>query len=412
MQRVVITGMGVISPLGNDVQTFWNHLIAGKSGISTIDTFDVTSFKTKIAGLVRDFNPESVMDRRDVRRMDRFCQFAVVAAKQAIDDAGLKLEDENAERMGVYIGSGIGGIQTLLENYRTMLSRGSSRVSPTVIPMMISNMAAAQVSILFGMKGPCLAPVTACATGNNAIGEGFKLIQRGGADVIIAGGTEAAVTDLALAGFGNATTLSTRNDEPERASRPFDRERDGFVASEGAGVLVLESLEHALQRGARIHAEIIGYGASSDAYHIVATDPEGAGAYRAMKEAIHDAGLALADINYINAHATSTAIGDQSETIAIKRLFGSRAYDIPISANKSMLGHMLGAAGGVEAVALIKTIQTNRIPPTINLENPDPVCDLDYVPNEAREAELQIGLSNSFGFGGHNAVIIMKKYAI
>lgn len=412
MQRVVITGMGVISPLGNDVQTFWNHLIAGKSGISTIDTFDVTSFKTKIAGLVRDFTPEAVIDRRDVRRMDRFCQFAVVAAKQALDDAGLRLEEENAERMGVYIGSGIGGIQTLLENYRTMLSRGSSRVSPTVIPMMISNMAAAQVSILFGMKGPCLAPVTACATGNNAIGEGFKLIQRGGADVIVAGGTEAAVTDLALAGFGNATTLSTRNAEPERASRPFDRERDGFVASEGAGVLVLESLEHALQRGARIHAEIIGYGASSDAYHIVATDPEGAGAYRAMKEAIHDAGLALADIDYINAHATSTAIGDQSETIAIKRLFGSRAYDIPISANKSMLGHMLGAAGGVEAVALIRTIQTNRIPPTINLENPDPVCDLDYVPNEAREAELQIGLSNSFGFGGHNAVIIMKKYVI
>ncbi|MCI1696823.1 beta-ketoacyl-ACP synthase II [Aneurinibacillus aneurinilyticus] len=410
MSRVVITGMGVITPLGNDVRSFWSNLVAGHSGISYIDSFDVSCYKTKIAGVVRDFNPETIVGRREVRRMDRFCQFAVAAAKQALEDASLNIEQENTERIGVYVGSGIGGVQTLLENYRTLLSRGPGRVSPTVVPMMLPSMAAAQVSILFGIKGPTLAPVTACATGNNAIGEAYKLIQRGGADIIIAGGSEAAVTDLALAGFGNATALSTRNEEPGRASRPFDADRDGFVASEGAGILVLESLEHAQQRGARIHAEIIGYGSTSDAYHMVATDPEGMGAYRAMKEAIEDAGIALQDIDYINAHATSTGAGDRSETLAIKQLFGSHAYQVPISANKSMLGHMLGAAGGVEAVALVRTLQENMIPPTINLETPDPECDLDYVPNLAREARLQIGLSSSFGFGGHNAVLVLKKF--
>jgi 3-oxoacyl-[acyl-carrier-protein] synthase II len=341
--------------------------------------------------------------------MDRYCQFAVAAAGQAIHDAALDVGKANAERIGVYIGSGIGGVQTLLDNYRTLLSRGPGRVSPTVVPMMIANMAAAQVSILFGLKGPLLAPVTACATGNNAIGEAYRSIQRGGADVIVAGGAEAAVVDLAMAGFGSATSLSTRNGEPARASRPFDAERDGFVAAEGAGVLVLESLEHAERRGARIHAEVIGYGASADAYHIVQTDPEGAGAYRAMKEAVEDAKLSLAEIDHINAHATSTHLGDISETKAIKRLFGSRAYDIPVSANKSIIGHMLGAAGGVEAVALIKTLQSGVIPPTINLENPDPECDLDYVPNTARiGAKLHVGMSNGFGFGGHNACIVLK----
>ncbi|NEW08676.1 beta-ketoacyl-ACP synthase II [Paenibacillus sp. SYP-B3998] len=410
MKRVVITGMGVVSPIGNDVDTFWGHLIEGKSGISKIDSMDVSAYKTDFAGIVRDFNPEPLIDRRNVRRMDRYCQFAVVAAKQALEDAQLHLDESNAERVGVYIGSGIGGIQTILENYRTLLTRGPSRVSPTVVPMMIANMAAAQVSILFGAKGPVLAPVTACATGNNAIGEAFKLIQRSGADAVIAGGAEATVTDLALAGFGNATALSTRCDAPEQASRPFDAQRDGFVAAEGAGVLVLESLEHAQRRGARIHAEIVGYGSSSDAYHIVATDPEGLGAYRAMREALADADLKAEEIDTINAHATSTIDGDLSETLAIKRLLGSRAYDVPISANKSMIGHMLGAAGGVEAVALIKTLQTGIIPPTINLEHPDPQCDLDYVPLVARHEAPRIGLSNSFGFGGHNAVLIFKKY--
>jgi 3-oxoacyl-[acyl-carrier-protein] synthase II len=410
MKRVVITGMGVITPIGNRVDTFWGNLTQGQSGISKIEHFDTSNYKTHFAGVVKEFDAEAEVGRREVRRMDRYTQFAVAAAKQAIDDAGLVIDAANEERVGVYIGSGIGGIQTILDNYRTLLSRGPGRVSPTVVPMMIANMAAAQVSIMYGAKGPSLAPVTACATGNNAIGEAFKLIQRGGADAVIAGGAEATVTDLALAGFGNATALSTRNDAPERASRPFDAQRDGFVSAEGAGVLVLESLEHAERRGARIHAEIVGYGSTSDAYHIVATDPEGAGAYRAMREALVDAGIDASEINTINAHATSTVAGDLSETLAIKRLLGRGAYDVPISANKSMIGHMLGAAGGVEAVALIKTLQDGLIPPTINLDNPDPQCDLDYVPHVARRAELQYGLSSSFGFGGHNAVLILKRF--
>lgn len=409
MKRVVVTGMGVITPIGNQVDSFWNNLVAGTSGISTIDHMDVSEYKTSIAGVVRDFDAEAAVGRREVRRMDRYTQFAVAAAKQAVEDANLTIDATNEERVGVYIGSGIGGIHTILDNYRTLLSRGPSRVSPTVVPMMIANMAAAQVSIMFGAKGPSLAPVTACATGNNAIGEAFKLIQRGGADAVIAGGAEATITDLALAGFGNATALSTHNGAPTQASRPFDAQRDGFVAAEGAGVLVLESLEHAERRGARIHAEIVGYGSTSDAYHIVATDPEGAGAYRAMRDALADAGLAPEELDTINAHATSTPAGDLSETRAIKRLLGSRAYDVPISANKSMIGHMLGAAGGVEAVALIKTLQDGVIPPTINLENPDPECDLDYVPLVATKAELTYGLSSSFGFGGHNAVLVFKK---
>lgn len=409
MKRVVVTGMGVITPIGNQVDSFWNNLVTGTSGISTIDHMDVSEYKTSIAGVVRDFDAEAAVGRREVRRMDRYTQFAVAAAKQALEDANLTIDATNEERVGVYIGSGIGGIHTILDNYRTLLSRGPSRVSPTVVPMMIANMAAAQVSILFGAKGPSLAPVTACATGNNAIGEAFKLIQRGGADAVIAGGAEATITDLALAGFGNATALSTRNDAPAQASRPFDAQRDGFVAAEGAGVLVLESLEHAERRGARIHAEIVGYGSTSDAYHIVATDPEGAGAYRAMRDALADAGLAPEELDTINAHATSTPAGDLSETRAIKRLLGRRAYDVPVSANKSMIGHMLGAAGGVEAVALIKTLQDGVIPPTINLDHPDPECDLDYVPHIARKADLTYGLSSSFGFGGHNAVLVFKK---
>lgn len=409
MERVVITGMGVITPLGNDVDTFWTSIVQGKSGISTVDTFDVSRHKSKIGGVVRDFDSEQRFGR-DTRRMDRFSQFALAAAEQAVKDAQLDFNTENLERVAVYIGSGIGGIQTLLANHEILLERGPSRVSPTMIPMMISNMAAGQVSIHFGITGPCLAPVAACATGNIAIGEAYRLLQYGRADIVLAGGTEAVMTELAFAGFGNSTALSTRNNEPEKASRPFDVERDGFVASEGAGILVLETLSHAQKRGVQIYAEVIGYGASSDAFHMVATEPDGIGAAQAMKAAIQDAQIDAKDVDYINAHATSTHLGDLSETRAIKRLFGSHAYNLAISATKSTVGHTLGAAGGIEAVALAKTLQENVIPPTINLESPDPECDLDYVPLEARDADLNIGLSNSFGFGGHNAVLIFKKW--
>lgn len=410
MERVVVTGMGIVSPLGNDVEQFWSRLIRGESGISTIDTFDTSRHKSKIAGIVRDFDAEARFGSKEARRMDRFCQFALAAAEQALEDSGLSLDQVNRERMGVYVGSGIGGIQTLLNQAEVLHERGPERVSPTLVPMMIANMAAAMISIKFGTQGPSLAPVTACSIGNTSIGEAWRLIRSGGADVVFAGGTEAAITDISLASFGNATSVSTRNDDPSRASRPFDAGRDGFVMAEGAGILVLESLSHALHRNARIHAEVIGYGASSDAYHIVATHPEGIGAYQAMKQALREAKIQQEEVDVISAHATSTEIGDKSETFAIKKLFGEHAYRIPITANKSMIGHMLGAAGGVEAIALVKSMQEGIIPPTINQEQQDPVCDLDYVPNEARQADLKIGISNSFGFGGHNAVIVLKKY--
>lgn len=410
MERAVITGMGVLSPLGHEVEQFWQRLVGGKSGISLIDTIDCTGYKAKIAGLVRDFDADARFGRKEARRMDRFCQFALAAAEQALADSGLSMDRVDKERMGVYVGSGIGGIQTLLEQDRVLKDRGPDRVSPFLVPMMISNMAAAMISMKFGAMGPTLSPVTACSIGNTAIGEAMRLIRYGVADVVLAGGTEAAVTDISLASFGNATALSTRNDEPARASRPFDAERDGFVMAEGAGILVVESLSHALRRNARIYAEVIGYGASSDAYHMVATHPEGTGAYLAMRAALGEAGIRPSEVDVISAHATSTEAGDKSETLAIKRLFGERAYHVPITANKSMTGHMLGAAGGVEAIALVKSLQEGIIPPTINLDHPDPVCDLDYVPNEARRANLNIGISNSFGFGGHNAVIVLKKY--
>ncbi|WP_163860222.1 beta-ketoacyl-ACP synthase II [Paenibacillus elgii] len=411
MERVVLTGMGVISPLGNEVETFWNRLCRGESGISRIDTFDTSRFKTKIAGIVREFDSEARFGRKEARRMDRFCQFALAAADQALEDSGLSLGEIDRERLGVYVGSGIGGIQTLLEQDAILRDRGPERVSPTLVPMMISNMAAAMISIKFGALGPTLSPVTACSIGNTAIGEAFRLIRAGGADAIIAGGAEAAVTEISLASFGNATALSGRNDEPARASRPFDAGRDGFVMAEGAGIVVLESLSHALRRNARIYAEVIGYGASSDAYHIVATHPEGIGAYQAMRLALREAAVNPEEVDVISAHATSTGLGDKSETMAIKKLFGEHAYRIPVTANKSMTGHMFGAAGGVEAIALAKSLERGIIPPTINLEQPDPDCDLDYVPNEARQSKLKIGISNSFGFGGHNAVIVLKAYA-
>lgn len=410
MERVVITGMGVISPLGNDVDTFWNRLTRGESGISCIDTFDVSRYKSKIAGIVREFHPDILFGRKEARRMDRFCQFALAAVEQALEDSGLLLEQVNRERLGVYVGSGIGGIQTLLEQSAILQERGPERVSPLLVPLMISNMAAALISIKYGALGPSMSPVTACSIGNTSIGEAFRLIRMGGADIMLTGGAEAAVTEISLASFGNATALSTRNDEPSRASRPFDAGRDGFVMAEGAGILILESLTHALHRNARIYGEVIGYGASSDAYHIVATHPEGRGAYQAMNMALLEARVRPDEVDVVSAHATSTELGDRSETLAIKKLFGDHAYKIPVTANKSMLGHLLGASSAVEAIALIKSLQQGIIPPTINQEQQDPVCDLDYVPNSAREGSLNIGISNSFGFGGHNSVIVLKKY--
>lgn len=409
-ERVVITGMGVVSPLGNTVESYWNRLIRGESGISLIDTFDVSRYKSKIAGLVRDFDADGLFGRKEARRMDRFCQFAVAAADQAWEDSGLAIERVDRERMGVYIGSGVGGIQTLFDQAGIIRDRGPERVSPTLVPMMISNMASALISIKYGTLGPSLSPVTACSIGNTAIGEAFRLISLGNSDIVMAGGSEAAVTEISLASFGNATALSTRNNEPFQASRPFDAGRDGFVMAEGAGILVLESLTHALRRDARIYAEVIGYGASSDAYHVVAPHPEGIGAYLAMKLAIQEARITPDEVDVISAHATSTEIGDKLETLAIKKLFKDSANQIPVTANKSMTGHLLGASSAVEAIALVKTLQYNIIPPTINQEQRDPECDLDYVPNEAREAKLNIGLSNSFGFGGHNAAIVLKAY--
>lgn len=410
MERVVITGMGVISPLGNTVDQFWSRLAAGESGITPIDSFDTTHFKTKIAGSVQAFDPDARFGRKEARRMDRFSQFALAAAEEAWTHSGLRLEELDRERLGVYVGSGVGGIQTLMDQGELLRSRGAERVSPTLIPMLISNMAAAMISIKLGAQGPTLSPVTACSIGNTAIGEAFRLIRYGGADVIIAGGAEAAVTEIALASFGNATALSTRNGEPQGASRPFDQNRDGFVIAEGGAIVTLESLSHALRRDAVIYGEVTGYGASSDAYHMVATHPEGIGAYQAMKLALSEAGISPGEVDVISAHATSTIVGDRSETLAIKKLFGEQAYRIPVTANKSMTGHALGAAGGLEAIALLKSLQEGIIPPTINLEQPDEYCDLDYVPNVARQADLKIGISNSFGFGGHNAVIVLRKY--
>ncbi|MEH6965040.1 beta-ketoacyl-ACP synthase II [Priestia megaterium] len=410
MERVVITGMGVVSPIGNNIGTFWNNLIKGESGISSIDTFDTTDYKAKIAGIVRDFDGGEILGKKEARRLDRFSQFALAAAEQAWADAKLDLNYIDPERLGVYVGSGIGGIETLIENIDALRQKGPRRVSPTLVPGMISNAAAAQISIKWNAMGPSMSPVSACAIGNTSIGEAFRLIRSGEVDAVFAGGTEAAITDLSVASFGNATALSTRNDDPTQASRPFDEDRDGFVMSEGAGILILESLSHALRRGAKIHAEVIGYGASSDAHHMVATHPEGKGAYLAMRAALRNANISLEEIDVISAHATSTKVGDISETKAIKQLFGKQAYQIPITANKSMVGHMLGAAGGVEAIALAMSLKEGIVPPTINLENPDPLCDLDYVPGIARQVKINTGLSNSFGFGGHNAAIVLKKY--
>ncbi|TRZ37856.1 beta-ketoacyl-[acyl-carrier-protein] synthase II [Niallia circulans] len=410
MKRVVVTGMGVISPLGNDVNQFWENLSSGKSGISKIEQFDVSDLKTKIAGSVTNLDAEGRWGTKEAKKLDRFAQFALAAAEEALIGSQLNLEKVDKERMGVYVGSGIGGLNTLIDNVNILQDRGPNRVSPNLVPMMISNAAAAQISIRLGALGPSLSPVTACSIGNTSIGEAFNAIRNDDADIMFAGGAEAAISRLSVASFANARALSSRNDEPVLASRPFDEGRDGFVMSEGSGILVLESLEHALSRNAPIICEVIGYGASSDAYHMVASHPEGIGAYTAMRNALRKASITTADVDVISAHATSTKVGDMSETLAIKKLFGADAHQIPVTANKSMLGHMLGAAGGVEAIALAKTLQHQLIPPTINLQNPDADCDLDYVANTAREKAMTIGLSNSFGFGGHNSAILLKKY--
>ncbi|GIQ68730.1 beta-ketoacyl-[acyl-carrier-protein] synthase II [Xylanibacillus composti] len=407
MKRVVVTGMGVISPLGCNVEQFWNQLAAGVSGIAEIEHFDSSQLATRIGGTARDFRPESYMSAKEVRQYDRYLQFAIAAAQQAIDQAGLDIADQ-PERVGVYVGTGIGGLHTLLENHRTFLERGPKRVSPFMIPMMIGNMAAGLISIRMGAKGPNMATVSACATSNHAIGEAFHLIRSGRADAMIAGGTEAPMHELAFAGFSNMQAMSVRNEEPARASRPFDLHRDGFVMGEGAGVLVLEERDHALARGAAVLAEIIGYGTAADAYHMTAPDPEGKGACQAMKEALEDARLSPQSVDYINAHATGTPLGDAAESKAIESLFGAGGKMPLVSSTKSMTGHLFGAAGAIEAVAVIQALRCGIVPPTINYETPDPACRLDYVPNIARAVPIRTAMSNGFGFGGHNASLVFR----
>ncbi|MGM0369142.1 MAG: beta-ketoacyl-ACP synthase II [Bacillota bacterium] len=410
-KRVVVTGMGVVSPVGNSLDQFWSSLIAGKSGVSAVSHFDPEGISSKVAAEVDDFSPTDFgLDRKDARRMDKYAQFAVAVSNMAVEDSGLEITEDNAERVGVLVGSGIGGIETFEEQHQRLLERGPNRVSPFLIPMMISNMAAGQVSIYTGAKGPNSSIVTACATGTNAIGEAFETIRRGDADAMIAGGTEAAITPTACAGFASMKAMSTRNDEPTKASRPFDKERDGFVMGEGAGVVVIESLASAQERGADIYAELVGYGASSDAHHITAPAPGGTGAAQAMDMALDKAGIEPQKVDYINAHGTSTPANDKLETAAIKKTFGDYAYDLAVSSTKSMTGHLLGGAGGIEAIASVLSICNDAIPATINYENEDPECDLDYVPNQARETEVNYSLSNSLGFGGHNATLLFKEY--
>ncbi|HET6370710.1 MAG TPA: beta-ketoacyl-ACP synthase II [Nitrospiria bacterium] len=408
-RRVVVTGLGLVSPLGTGVAKTWKALVNGESGADRITRFDPTDYPCQIAAEVKDFDPVRFIEKKEIKKMDTFIHYAVAASLMAADDGGLKVTEENADQVGVYIGSGIGGLPAIEHYHKVLLESGPKKVSPFFIPMTIINLASGQVAIRLGARGPNSAMVTACATGNNCIGEAFRLIQMGDADVMIAGGTEAAVSPLGIAGFAAARALSTRNDEPKRASRPFDRERDGFVLGEGAGVVVLESLDSAKARGAKIYAEIVGYGVTADAYHITAPPDDGRGAVKCMQKALSDAGIPVSAVSYINAHGTST-FADKIETLAIKKVFGESARSIPISSTKSMTGHLLGAAGGVEAVFTILAIHEGIIPPTINYEFPDPECDLDYTPNTARKSDLEVALSNSFGFGGVNATVIFKKY--
>lgn len=409
-KRVVVTGLGCITPIGIGKNEYWNSLTNGISGIDYITKFDTSDYPTKIAAEVKNFNPEDHIDKKEAKRMDRFTQFAVAASKEAIADAGFKDDQIDKERFGVVLGSGVGGIETLEEQYQKLIDKGVKRVSPFFIPMMISNMGAGYISMILGAKGPNTTVVTACASSTNAIGEAYKIIERGDADIMITGGAEASITPLSMAGFCSMKAMSTFNEDPKKASRPFDLNRDGFVMGEGSGIIILEDLEHALKRGAKIYAEIVGYGMSSDAYHITAPDPDGKGAARAMENAIKDAGITYDKIDYINAHGTSTPLNDKYETMAIKSIFKEHAKELCVSSTKSMTGHLLGAAGGIEAIACILAIQDGIIPPTINYESPDPECDLNYVPNKCYQKGIHYTLSNSLGFGGHNASIIFKKY--
>lgn len=411
MARVVVTGMGAITPLGNDVETFWQNVVAGRSGVGPITLFDASALKTRIAAEVKGFDPEAWFGRKEARRLDRYAQFALAATQQALQDARLDPGHVDRERVGVILGTGIGGIGSLVQGVETLMTRGPDRISPFMVPMMLADTAPGLIAIAYGFRGPNMAVITACASGTNAIGEAMNLIRRGDADVVIAGGAEAAILPISVAAFNVMGAISTRNEEPERASRPFDRTRDGFVMGEGAGILVLERLEHAQARGARIYAEVVGYGASADAYHITAPLENGEGAALAMRRALADAGLSPREVDYINAHGTGTPLNDKSETQAIKAVFGEAAYDVPISSTKSMIGHLLGAAGAVEAIVCIRAITDGVIPPTINYEHPDPECDLDYVPNTARRRPVRVAMSNSFGFGGHNACVIFRRYA-
>ncbi|PTH33787.1 beta-ketoacyl-[acyl-carrier-protein] synthase II [Staphylococcus arlettae] len=409
-QRVVITGVGALSPIGNDAKTSWQNALNGVSGIDKITRIDTEPYNVHLAGELKDFNIEDYIEKKEARRMDRFTQYAVVAAREAVADAKFEINENTADKIGVWIGAGIGGMETFENAHNTLLNKGPRRVSPFFVPMLIPDMATGQVSIDLGAKGPNGSTVTACATGTNSIGEAFKIIQRGDADAMITGGTEAPITDMAIAGFSASRALST-NDDPETASRPFQIGRDGFVMGEGAGIVVLESLESAQARGAEIYAEIVGYGSTGDAYHITAPAPEGEGGSRAMQAAIKDAGIEAQDIQYLNAHGTSTPVGDLTEVQAIKNTFGDAAYSLKVSSTKSMTGHLLGATGGIEAIFSALSIKEGRVAPTIHAVTPDPECDLDFVPNEAQDLDITYAMSNSLGFGGHNAVIILKKFA-
>jgi 3-oxoacyl-[acyl-carrier-protein] synthase II len=408
-RRVVVTGIGAVTPLGNDAESTWKNIVEGVSGIGPVTRLNADEFPAKVAAEVKEFNVENFIDRKDARKMDRFTHYAIAASLMAVKDSALEITDENAPRVGVWIGSGIGGMETFEQQHETFMNRGYRRVSPFFVPMMIPDMATGQVSITLGARGFNSCTVTACATGTNSIGDAFKVIQRGDADVMVTGGAEAPITKMSFAGFCANTALSTNHD-PQKASRPFDKDRDGFVMGEGAGIVVLEELEHALARGAKIYAEIVGYGATGDAYHITAPAPEGEGGARAMKMALDDAGLTPEEVGYINAHGTSTEYNDKYETMAIKTVFGEQAYKLAVSSTKSMTGHLLGAAGGIEAIFTVLALKEGILPPTINLETPDPECDLDYVPNAARRQQVNAAISNSLGFGGHNATIAFRKY--
>jgi 3-oxoacyl-[acyl-carrier-protein] synthase II len=409
-RRVVITGLGLITPLGIGVEKSWSGLTEGRSGIVRISRFDASAFQTQIAGEVDGFDPEDYIEPKEVKKMDRFIHFGVAAASMALEDSGLKIDESNAARVGVFVGAGMGGLPAIEHYHKVLIEKGPRRITPFFIPMLIINLAAGQISIKFGAKGPNSAVATACATGSHAIGDAFKVIQRGDADAMIAGGTESVITMMGIGGFNAMKALSTRNDEPGKASRPFDRDRDGFVMGEGSGIVILEEFTHAVRRNARIYAEIVGYGLTGDAYHITAPAPGGEGGARCMAMALNDGKVEPAQVGYINAHGTSTKYGDEIETSAIKTVFGDHAYKLAVSSTKSMTGHLLGAAGGVEAVASVLSIYNSLIPPTINLDNPDTECDLDYVPNKARKADIDYALSNSFGFGGTNACLLFKKF--